>query len=324
MKLLVTGAAGFVGSHLSERLVSDGHEVVGLDNFETGSKENLKGLAGNTRFSFVELSVTDISPSPSPPKGGREWMQGIQGIFHLASPASPKDFSEIPVQIAVTNSVGTLRVLELAEKLKARVLMASTSECYGEPLKHPQNEEDLGQVSTTGPRSCYDEGKRFAEALCMAFVRSRNLDIRIVRIFNTYGPRLRLEDGRVLSNFFKQALSKEALTLYGEGQQTRSFCYVEDLVDGLVRAYMTEGMTGEVVNLGNDREISVAELASKVSALCGVPHNVKKLPLPHADDPSRRRPDLAKAKARLGYSPKISLEEGLKRCLPWYRGVLGK
>lgn len=315
MRYLVTGAAGFIGSHLVDRLLGEGHELLGLDNFQTGVESNLEGARKNKGFNFIESNVIDLSDQ-------EQSLGPLDGIFHLASPASPKDFTEIPVEIAVTNSLGTLRVLECAQKRGIRVLLASTSEVYGEPQSHPQKEEDLGLVSSVGIRSAYDEGKRFGEALAMAFYRSRQLDVRLARIFNTYGPRLRLEDGRVLSNFFSQALSGKPLTLYGGGTHTRSFCFVDDLVGGLVSLFDLKNPKERIYNLGNNQEISVAELAEKISEIVGVPHKITDQPLPHKDDPTRRCPDLSKASRDLGYSPKVSLEQGLAICLPWYRDVL--
>ncbi|HJL03820.1 MAG TPA: GDP-mannose 4,6-dehydratase [Polyangiaceae bacterium LLY-WYZ-15_(1-7)] len=302
-RILVTGGAGFVGSHLVDRLLADGHQVVALDSFVTGRVANIAHLAHHPRFALVEHDV--IAPWPS--------LGRFDRVYNLASPASPPKYQRDPIFTLRTNVEGTLRALEKAEHDGARFLQASTSECYGDPEVHPQPETYRGAVSTLGPRACYDEGKRAAEALCADFVRARGVDARIVRIFNTYGPRMDPGDGRVVTNFVHQALRGEPLTLYGGGRQTRSFCYVDDLVRGLV-AYMEHGSPPPVLNLGNDTEHTIAELAVLVRELVAADVPLVGRPLPK-DDPTRRRPDLRRARTALGYRPRVSLREGLARTL---------
>lgn len=298
MRVLIAGAAGFVGSHLVDRFLADGAEVVGLDNFATGSPANLAHHAGEARFTFLEQDV--IHPFEV---DGR-----VDGVLHLASPASPVDYLRLPIETLLVGSIGTLRTLELARAKNARYLLASTSEVYGDPEQHPQTEQYWGHVNPIGPRSVYDEAKRFSEALTMAFHRSRGVDVRIARIFNTYGPRMRFEDGRVVSNFVVQALSRRPLTIYGDGLQTRSFCYVSDLVDGLVRLFHSSRV--EPVNLGNPGEFTMIELAEVVQRLTGSQAGVVSEPLP-VDDPKQRRPDIGVARSVLGWEPQVQLEHGL-------------
>jgi UDP-glucuronate decarboxylase len=308
-KVLVTGGAGFVGSHLCERLLSDGHEVVALDDLCTGSRENITHLMSNKAFRFVLQDVT--SPFEIP----------VDKIYHLACPASPVHYQRNPIKTVVTNVVGTMHGLSLASRHGARFLLASTSEVYGDPDVHPQVEEYRGSVNPIGPRACYDEGKRCAETLCFDHMREAGVDIRVARIFNTYGPRMAVNDGRVVSNFIVQALRGEDITLYGTGQQTRSFCYVSDLVDGLVR--LMEGDFVGPVNIGNPGEFTVAELAERVLALTGGTSKLVHRPLP-IDDPKQRRPDITKARERLGYEPKMSLSEGLQPTIAYFRKALAK
>ncbi len=315
MNVLVTGAAGFIGSHLVERLLDDGHVVVGVDNFLTGSPSNVAWAEGHERFTLVECDVTgdwatifaafDVAP------------RGPDLILHLASPASPVDYATYPLETLAANSRGTERALQAALRYRCRVLYASTSETYGDPHEHPQRETYWGHVNPIGERSCYDESKRFGEALVMAYVRVHAVDARIVRIFNTYGPRMRRNDGRVVPNFVAQALSGEALTIYGDGLQTRSFCYVSDLVEGLLCCAAAPRARGRVVNLGNPQEHSVRDFARIVSGLVGVPLRMEAAPLP-ADDPGRRCPDISLARELLGWSPKVELEEGLRRTIAWF------
>jgi nucleoside-diphosphate-sugar epimerase len=305
MRALVTGGAGFLGSWLCELLVRRGYEVTCLDNLSSGRLRNVKHLEG--KIEVVEGDVVD------PPPLGR-----AEIIFHLASRASPVDFREHALEILAANSIGTLRMLQLAERWGARFVFASSSEVYGNPLQHPQREDYWGNVNPIGPRSCYDEGKRFGEALCMAYCRTRGLDVRIGRIFNTYGPRMRPDDGRVISNFIVQALRNEPITVYGDGKQTRSFCYVEDLVEGLARLGTREGIKGTVVNLGNPEERTILEIAGLVKSLTGSSSPIVFLPKPE-DDPQRRRPDIGKAKSLLGWKPKISLEEGLVKTIEYFQ-----
>ncbi len=303
-RILVTGGAGFIGSHLVELLLKQGHEVLCLDNYFTGSKENLLHLRDHPRLEMIRHDV--VEPV----------MLEIDQIYHLACPASPVHYQYNPVKTIKTNVLGTLHMLGLAKRVKARILLASTSEIYGDPLEHPQREEYWGNVNCLGPRSCYDEGKRVAETLMMDYHRQNRVDIRIARIFNTYGPRMALNDGRVVSNFIVQALSGKEITIYGEGRQTRSFCYVSDLVDGLVRLMNCEEQT-EPVNLGNPEEFTILELAHKVLALTKSASSPVFKPLP-ADDPVRRRPDISRAKEKLGWQPAVLLEEGLKATIPYF------
>ncbi len=305
---LVTGGAGFVGSHLCERLLREGDTVIALDDLSTGSRENINHLLGRKDFRFVLQDVT----TPYEIQADR--------IFHLACPASPINYQRNPIKTVTTNVLGTLHGLSLAARTGARFLLASTSEVYGDPDVHPQPESYRGNVNPIGPRACYDEGKRCAETLCFDHYREAAVDIRVARIFNTYGPRMAVDDGRVVSNFIVQALRGEDLTVYGNGEQTRSFCYVDDLVDGLCRL-----MNGEHVgpiNLGNPGEFTIRELAEQVIALTGTKSQLIEKPLP-ADDPKQRRPDITKAKELLGYEPKIPLSEGLVSTVAYFRKVLG-
>ena len=306
MRVLIAGGAGFLGSHLADRFLADGSEVVVLDNFVTGSRANLAHLAGNARFRLIEQDV--LQPVTV--------VEKLDGVLHLASPASPVDYLRLPIETLLVGSIGTLRLLDLARAHGARFLLASTSEVYGDPEKHPQPETYWGNVNPIGPRSVYDESKRFAEALTMAYHRSHGLDIRIARIFNTYGPRMRFNDGRVVSNFVVQALDGAPLTVYGEGKQTRSFCYVDDLIEGLVRLYRAD--RHEPVNLGNEGEFTMLELAELVRRILGSGAPVVREPLP-VDDPKQRRPDLTIAKSVLDWSPGVGLEEGLRRTIDDFR-----
>ena len=300
MRVLVTGGAGFIGSHLCERLLEDGCEVVCLDNLSTGSVRKVGGVE------FWELDVVDGV-------GGR-----FDRIYNLASPASPVAYQRSPIETLKTNVLGMLNVLELAKETGARVLQASTSEVYGDPLEHPQTEGYWGNVNCYGPRSCYDEGKRVAETLCHDYRNVHGVDVRVVRIFNTYGPRMAVDDGRVVSNFVNQALSNGRITVYGDGSQTRSFCYVEDMVDGLVRAMEVSQMVGPT-NLGNPEEIAVGTLAEIVCGMVGS-GEVVYMPLPE-DDPKRRKPDIRKAVEQLNWRPKVGIETGLKTTIDYFRGL---
>jgi len=306
--ILVTGGAGFVGSHLCERLLKDGHVVIAMDDLSTGSRENIDHLLRRKDFRFVLQDVT----VPFEIQADR--------IFHLACPASPINYQRNPIKTVVTNVVGTLNGLSLAARTGARFLLASTSEVYGDPDIHPQPETYRGNVNPIGPRACYDEGKRCAETLCFDHYREAAVDIRVARIFNTYGPRMAADDGRVVSNFIVQALRGEPLTIYGAGTQTRSFCYVDDLVDGLCRL-MDSDQIGPI-NLGNPGEFTIRELAEKVIALTGTKSPLIEKPLP-TDDPKQRRPDITLAQSKLGYEPKIPLAEGLKPTIAHFRKVLG-
>lgn len=310
MHYLVAGAAGFIGSHLCERLLNDGHTVTGVDNYLTGKAENLEALAGRTGFEFVEHDITRPLPSlPAP-----------DVVMNLASPASPRDYLAFPVETLRVGSEGTRHLLEFAAESGARFLLASTSECYGDPLEHPQRESYWGHVNPVGPRSCYDEAKRYAEAITMAFHRAHGLRTNIARIFNTFGPRMKLDDGRVVPAFLSQALRGEPVTVFGTGLQTRSFCYVSDLVDGLVRLSRSEERLP--VNLGNPVEMTMLEFAERIKALTGSASEITFLPLPE-DDPQRRRPDITKAREVLGWAPRVPLDEGLRVTVEYFRGRAG-
>jgi UDP-glucuronate decarboxylase len=314
MRILVTGGAGFIGSHLSERLVAEGHEVICLDNFFTGRRENITHLMDNHRFELVRHDVTEPI------------LLEVDQIYNLACPASPVHYQYNPVKTVKTNVMGTLNMLGLAKRVRARILQASTSEVYGDPEVHPQPESYWGSVNPIGIRSCYDEGKRLAETLMMDYHRQNGVDTRIARIFNTYGPRMLENDGRVVSNFIVQALRGEELTIYGTGEQTRSFCYVEDLVEGLIRLMNVEqtgkgGSVNDPVNLGNPGEFTMRQLAEAVAELCGREVRIKYCPLPQ-DDPRQRQPDITRALNLLGWSPTIPLREGLVKAIAYFAGRL--
>ncbi|MCZ6856967.1 MAG: SDR family oxidoreductase [Gemmatimonadetes bacterium] len=309
MRVLITGAAGFLGSHLVDRFLKDGHVVVGMDNFITGSKDNVRHLHASENFELVEHDVSKFIDL-----GG-----DLDGVLHFASPASPIDYLELPIQTLKVGSLGTHNTLGVAKAKNARFFLASTSEVYGDPAVHPQPESYWGHVNPVGPRGVYDEAKRFAEAMTMAYHRYHGLDTRIVRIFNTYGPRMRPGDGRVVSNFIVQALRGDPITVYGDGEQTRSFCYVDDLVEGIYRLFHDGG--ADPVNIGNDGEFTVRELADLVVRLVGSESKIVLEPLP-VDDPKQRRPDLTRAGDMLGWGPKIPLEEGLQRTVEYFRQVV--
>jgi dTDP-glucose 4,6-dehydratase len=311
MRILVTGAAGMVGSHLSELLLARGDTVVGLDNLSTGRAANVDHLDGAPRFTLIEGDITDPDALAS--------VGPIDAICQLASPASPTDFATMPSEILRAGSVGVLNTLDLARAHGARYLLASTSEVYGEPLVHPQPEEYFGNVSTTGPRACYDESKRFAEAAVTTYARSFGVDTAIVRIFNTYGPRMRINDGRVVSNFVVQALLGHPLTVQGDGSQTRSFCFVEDQARGL--AAMLDSDQSGPINIGNPCEMTVLQLAQRVLELSGSDSTVELRPLPQ-DDPTQRRPDIRLATERLGWAPSTGLDDGLTRTIDYFRRQL--
>lgn len=310
MRILVTGCAGFIGSHLSRRLLADGHGVVGMDNLLTGSLDNISDLFESDRFTFVKHNVTEFVHVAG----------ALDEIYHLASPASPIDYLRLPIQTLKVNAMGTHKVLGLAKDKGAAFLLTSTSEVYGDPQVHPQPESYWGHVNPVGPRGVYDESKRFAEALVMAYHNVHGLRTHIARIFNTYGPNMRIEDGRAIPNFITQALTGRSLTLYGDGKQTRSFCYVDDMVEGLVRLMACDER--EPVNLGNPDEMTVGELAERIVALTGGEAGIVYEPRP-TDDPEVRRPDIGKARELLGWKPTVGLDEGLARTVAWYRGRLG-
>jgi UDP-glucuronate decarboxylase len=311
MFVFVTGAAGFLGSHLVSRLLADGDRVVGIDNFATGARRNLTAALRDLRFSFIEADVSlpwNWSGDLGPP----------QLIMHFASPASPVDYGNEPLATLAVNALGTMHAVALAERCGARVLLASTSEIYGDPLEHPQRETYWGNVNPVGVRACYDEAKRYAEAYLTSAVRKLGIDGRIVRIFNTYGPRMQPHDGRVVPNFCLSALRGEPLTVYGNGSQTRSFCYVDDLIDGILRFAKRDGFDGRIVNIGSPNEFTIEELATIVASLVGVPLNVVTCDLP-LDDPTRRKPDLALARTLFDWEPKVALRAGLIATLAYFR-----
>lgn len=317
MRILITGAAGFLGSHLCERLLKEGHAVVGMDNFITGSPENLAHLAGHPNFSFIRHDVSNFIFVPGK----------VDAVMHFASPASPNakspfGYVNLPIQTMKAGALGTHNSLGLARVNQARFLLASTSEIYGDPLEHPQRETYWGHVDPIGLRSVYDEAKRFAEALTMAYHRFHDIDTRIVRIFNTYGPRMRLDDGRVVPNFMQQALRHEPLTIYGDGQQTRSFCFVDDLVEGIYRLLLSD--EHDPVNIGNPVEVSILEMAELINQLSGNPAGVRLIPGERGEsDPQRRRPDITRARSLLGWEPKVQLAEGVQRTIPFFKEKLG-
>ena len=306
MRALITGGAGFIGSHLSEFLLSKGFSVVAADSLVTGKESNIKHLMGNDNFEFIN---TDVSRELA--------VDGeLDFVLHFASPASPIDYQTIPVETLLTGAYGTRNALELAEEKNAVFLLASTSEVYGDPEVSPQPESYWGHVNPIGLRSCYDEAKRFAEALTMAYHRKRNVDTRIIRIFNTYGPRMRANDGRVIPAFMTQALNNEPLTVFGTGKQTRSFCYITDLVEGIYRV-MNSSLT-EPVNLGNPDEYTILELAERIIKITSSSSEITFMPLP-ADDPKRRKPDITRARELLGWEPEVNLDEGLRETMGWFR-----
>ncbi len=311
--VLITGVAGFLGSHLAEKFLSGGYFVIGLDNFLTGKKENLSSFVDNSNFKFIEHDI--ISPL--------NLSEELYVIIHMASPASPNrksknSYINHPIETLRVNSVGTYNLLNLAKEKKARFVYASSSEVYGDPMVSPQKEDYFGNVNPNGVRSVYDEGKRFGEAVTAAYNRSFGLDTRIMRIFNTFGERLSKEDGRVVSNFINQALSDAPITIYGKGDQTRSFCYVSDLIDGIFKLTTIDGINGEIVNLGNPQEYTIAQLATIIKTLTGSKSEIVYEELP-SDDPHQRRPDISKAQKVLGYDPKVVIEEGLEKTINYYK-----
>jgi dTDP-glucose 4,6-dehydratase len=308
---VVTGAAGFLGSHLTDLLIERGHKVIGIDNLVTGTVDNIAHLAGNPNLRFIQQDVTEFIFLDGP----------VDYVWHFASPASPVDYAELPIQTLKVGSLGTHKALGLAKHKGARFLLASTSEVYGDPLVHPQNEEYWGNVNPIGPRGCYDEAKRFAEALTMAYHREHSLETRIVRIFNTYGPRMRLNDGRVVPAFISQALRQKPLTVFGDGSQTRSFCYCSDLVEGIYRLMMSP--CAEPVNIGNPRELTILKFATEILKTTGARSRIVFKPLP-ADDPRQRQPDITRAKNLLHWEPEVSLSDGLKRTIGYFQKKLGR
>jgi len=301
---LVTGGAGFIGSWLCEDLLSKGYRVICVDNLLTGREANIEHLKGNENFVFIKHDISKPL----------EINEDVDYIFHLASPASPVDYQNYPVETMLANSLGTLNMLNLAKEKNARFLLASTSEVYGDPEEHPQNEHYWGRVNPTGPRACYDESKRFAEALTMSYYRKHALDVRIARIFNTYGPRMRSDDGRVIPNFILQALRGEPITIYGDGKQTRSFCYIGDMIEALERIMFSEGISGEVFNVGNPEEFAIIEVAEIIKRLANSDSKIVFKELPE-DDPRKRRPDISKIREKLSWEPKTGFEDGLRETI---------
>ena len=307
MRVLITGGAGFLGSHLCDRFLAEGHQVIAMDNLITGTTRNIEHLAGHDDFLFIKHDVTNYIYVEGP----------LDAVLHFASPASPIDYLELPIQTLKVGALGTHKALGLAMAKKAGFLLASTSEVYGDPLRHPQQEDYWGNVNPIGPRGVYDEAKRFAEALAMAYHRAHGVETRIARIFNTYGPRMRLDDGRVVPNFVGQALRDEPLTVYGDGSQTRSFCYVDDLIEGIYRLLLSDEV--EPVNLGNPTEMSILDFSHMVNRLtsnkAGIVYEDYRIP----DDPQVRQPDISKARRVLNWEPRTDLEEGLQKTIAWFR-----
>jgi len=309
---VVTGSAGFLGSHLVDRLLAEGHRVIGIDNLITGNPANIGHLAGNKNFHFICHNVSNFIFLPE---------EKIDYVFHFASPASPIDYLELPIPTLKVGALGTHNTLGLAKHKGATFILASTSECYGDPLVHPQKEDYWGNVNPIGPRGVYDEAKRFAEAMTMAYHRFHNLDTKIVRIFNTYGPRMRLRDGRVVPAFIGQALNGQALTIFGDGSQTRSFCYVSDLIDGIYKLAISD--FHEPVNIGNPREMTIKQFAEEIIRITGTKSGIEYRPLP-VDDPKVRQPDISRAKKILGWEPRVNFDEGIKKTVDYFRQSLKK
>lgn len=314
---LIAGGSGFIGSHLSEKLLQDGYKVVVIDNFITGRKTNIETLLENPNFTLIELDLTDMTQKPQIPHA--------DFVFHLASPASPNakspdSYINHPIKTMMVNSLGTQRLLDLAKEDNARFLFASTSEVYGDPAVSPQSEDYFGNVNPNGVRSVYDESKRYGEAITMAYYRKFNTDARIIRIFNTYGPKMQKDDGRVVSNFINQALNGENLTIYGNGSQTRSFCYVYDMVEGIAKAMFTQNTNGQVINLGNPDERTVSDLAALIKKMTNSSSEIVYEELPQ-DDPKKRNPDITKAQQLLSWSPRVTIEEGLEKTIQYFKGI---
>lgn len=308
---LVTGGAGFIGSHLCDLLISRGYKVICLDNLLTGSEKNIEHLKSDFNFVFIKADVTQALDIGS---------ESVNYIFHLASPASPVDYNNHAEETLLSNSIGTLNMLKLAADTKSKILIASTSEIYGDPKEHPQKETYWGNVNSFGPRACYDESKRFGEAATYVYIHKYGVDARIIRIFNTYGPRMQKDDGRVISNFINQALEKAPLTIYGDGTQTRSFCFISDMVEGIAKAMFTPSTSGQVFNLGNPSEFSVKDLAQKILILTGSGSEIVFKDLP-TDDPKQRQPDISRAKSVLNWEPKVDIDEGLTKTIDYYKSL---
>ncbi|OGG30638.1 hypothetical protein A3A63_02290 [Candidatus Gottesmanbacteria bacterium RIFCSPLOWO2_01_FULL_46_9] len=310
---IVTGGAGFIGSNLCQKLLESGHSVYAIDNLITGSEKNIDALKSNPNFTFIRWDVTAEMPV----------LQNVQYVFHLASPASVVDYQKFDEETALVNSQGTRNLLRFAKVYKAKFLFASTSEVYGDPLEHPQKESYWGNVNPNGMRSCYDESKRFGEMMTMLYIRTKGLDGRIIRIFNTYGPNMRKNDGRVISNFINQALDGKPITVYGDGSQTRSFCYVSDLVAGIMAVLFSDTTKGAVINLGNPQEYTMLEIAKKVQGMTQTASQIVFTQLP-VDDPVKRKPDITKVTKLVGWKPKVGLEEGLKKTIEYYKTINNK
>lgn len=315
-KVIVTGGAGFIGSHLCSRLLNDGYSVVCIDNFLTGSKKNIEGLLENSKFKLIEADVSQQFTDEI-----NEQLNDASFIFHLASPASPIDYQNHPEETLLVNSLGALNMLKLAKNFGTRILITSTSEIYGDPLEHPQKETYFGNVNTFGPRSCYDESKRFSETATYVYLNKYGIDARIIRIFNTYGPNMQKDDGRVVSNFINQALENKDITVDGDGSQTRSFCYVDDMVEGITKVMFGENTKGEVFNLGNPDEFTIKELAEMVISMTKSVSKIKYSENFREDDPMRRKPDISKAKKILDWEPKVKIEEGLQKTIEYYKSL---
>ena len=310
---IVTGGAGFIGSNLCQKLLESGHSVYAIDNLITGSEKNIDALKSNPNFTFIRWDVTAEMPV----------LQNVQYVFHLASPASVVDYQKFDEETALVNSQGTRNLLRFAKVYKAKFLFASTSEVYGDPLEHPQKESYWGNVNPNGMRSCYDESKRFGEMMTMLYIRTKGLDGRIIRIFNTYGPNMRKNDGRVISNFINQALDGKPITVYGDGSQTRSFCYVSDLVAGIMAVLFSDTTKGAVINLGNPQEYTMLDIAKKVQGMTQTASQIVFTQLP-VDDPVKRKPDITKVTKLVGWKPKVGLEEGLKKTIEYYKTINNK
>lgn len=313
MHILITGSAGFIASHLVEYILAKGHTVTGIDNFITGSQKNIAHVKDNPHFHFIESDILDFDYGSIKEK--------VEIVFHMASPASPIQYKKFPIETLQVNSLGTKQALDFATKQNALLIYASTSEVYGDPLVHPQVEWYWGNVNPNGVRSCYDEAKRFGEAMCMSYVRSKKTNVRIARIFNTYGPRMDVNDGRVVSNFIVQALKNEPITIYGTGEQTRSFCYVSDLVQGLWALATKDVVSGDVINLGNPNEMTMIEIAHKVKNATQSSSELIKKPI-DLDDPLKRKPDISKAKELLGWEPTVSIEDGLRSTIEYFKTIV--
>src|SRR3989344_2358262 len=324
--VLVAGGAGFIGSHLCGQLLNEGYQVICVDNFITSDKKNINYLLQNPNFKFIEFDITkDISTLNSLASLRSGQLSTLNCIFHLASPASPnkkspRSYINFPIETLLANSMGTHQLLELAKKFSSKFLFASTSEIYGDPAVSPQNEEYFGNVNPNGIRSVYDEAKRFGEAITMGYVRKYNLDARIIRIFNTYGPKMQVDDGRVVSNFINQAIKNEKITIYGKGLQTRSFCYISDMISGIMKAMFKDGTKGEVINLGNTDERKISELATMIKEMTNSASEIAYEDLPE-DDPKERKPDISKAKKILDWKPSVLLEDGLKKTIEYFKSL---